>query len=189
MAFLIPGPLGRARLHRESGAQGRERRRCPPGHLGRLPGGDVLGVSPVSWQLPSRIVADSAERTEMNTLGFWLGACLGFFPHFPVLEQFGWDEFSSLSAAGLVERHGLLLGKSNLKTYASFSSLMTTSELCAAFHLPVPQFPHVYKGRVEERKAGLHQGGLGCVFSCVRASSGRRLPRGQEWFWVRPKGG
>lgn len=42
-----------------------------------------------------------------------------------------------------------------------------TSELCAAFHLPVPQFPHVYKGTVEKRKADLHQGGLGCVFSCM----------------------
>lgn len=34
---------------------------------------------------------------------------------------------------------------------------------CAAFHLPVPQFLHVYKGRVKESKAGLHQGGLGCM--------------------------
>lgn len=48
----------RVRLHRESGVQGKELHCCPPGHLGMLLGGDVLGVSPVSWQLPPQIVDD-----------------------------------------------------------------------------------------------------------------------------------
>lgn len=39
---------------------------------------------------------------------------------------------------------------------------------------PCPQ------GKVEQRKAVLHQGGLGCAFLCVmRTSAGMRLPRGQ----------
>lgn len=125
----------------------------------------------------------------MNALGFWLEACLGlvFFPHFPILEQFGWDEFSSLSAAELVERRGLLLRKCSLKTFSPFSSLMTTSGLCATFSRPVPQFPHVYNGKVDERKAGLHQGGLGCVFWCVGTSLGMRLPGGQSGSGSSPR--
>lgn len=105
----------------------------------------------------------------------------GFFPpHFPILEQFGWDEFSSLSAAKLVEGCGLLLRKCSLKTFSPFSSLMTARGLSATFSLPVPQFPRVHKGKVEQRKAVLHQGGLGCAFLCVmRTSAGMRLPRGQ----------
>lgn len=49
---------GRAGLHRESGVQGKELHCCPPGHLGMLLGGDVLGVSPVLWQLLPQIVDD-----------------------------------------------------------------------------------------------------------------------------------
>lgn len=93
----------------------------------------------------------------------------GFFPRFPILEQFGWDSFSFLSAEKLVERRGLLLRKCSLKTFSPFSSLMTASGLCATFSLPVPQFPHVHKGKVEQRKAGLHQGGLGSVWEPLLA--------------------
>jgi len=151
--------------------------------------GSWVATGSVFVRLPAWVLADCAERTATDPFACWPGAGVGRFPPCPVLEQFGWNEFSFLLAAGAVGRRGFLWGKNDLKTFASFSSLVTTSELRAALHLPVPQFPHVCKGRVEEGKAGFCRAGLGCGFSCAGASLGVRLPRGQERFWVRPKGG